>query len=146
VALVLCGVARRLRTFPHGISKSARLGIGKACVVVLVLVVCVASGLVYAATTWSVQAKLERAAAVVSNGAAKQDRSESIHSAAAPQQKVSGHARILPSGGAEVTWQDPSGRIVYRNDPTAAETTVTRGTQLPEGASSIGLKVASEPE
>lgn len=137
----LCGAPVRLRAFPSAVTKPAPVAIGKACALAFALAACAVSGLVYAATTWSLHAQLERAAAVTSNSAAKRDQSSRTYFASPARQRLTKHSRLLPSGEPEVTWRGPDDRVVYRNDPRTSETIVMRGTRIP-----LGEEIASEAD
>ena len=90
--------------------------------------------LAYAATTWSVHAKLERAAATVSNRAAKGDRLDVTRVPTRPAERaLTSYSLRLPSGEGEVALRKSAGPVVYRSDLTMAETTVTRGAEIPTG-------------
>ena len=88
----------------------------------------------YTATSWSVNRKLETAARMVSNKAAKQDRLDPARPVLRPvEPTLRPEVEVLPSGAARVTLVDPAGRIVYRDDPAAGETVVARDAALPSG-------------
>ena len=88
----------------------------------------------YAATSWSVNRKLETAARLVSNTAAKQDRLDPARIALPPVEPVlRREIERLPSGEARVTLVDAAGRVVYRDDPGVGETVVARDAPLPSG-------------
>ena len=141
---VLCEAPRGLRAYPRALTSAGRYRT-RSYFAALLVSSCLTSGLVYAATTWSIQINLERAATAVSNSATKRDRIELAHSARRPVQRtLTRHICVLPSGVAEITLRDTAGQVVYRSDPSAAETTVTRGTQLSASAASTGQEIASE--
>ena len=88
----------------------------------------------YMATSWSVNRKLDSAARMVSNKAAKQDRLDPAHAVLPPvEPTLRREIEVLPSGAARVTLVDPAGRVVYRGDPATGETIVARDAALPSG-------------
>ena len=88
----------------------------------------------YTATSWSVNRKLETAARMVSNKAAKQDRLDSLRAVLPPvEPMLRREIEVLASGEARVRLVDPAGRVVYRGDPAAGETVVARDAAIPSG-------------
>ena len=87
----------------------------------------------YAAASWSVEAELETAARMISNRAAKQDRLPVVRPApVAALPNVVPRIEVLPDGGRIVTLEDASGQVLYRSDPIRRETTVARGSPVPD--------------
>ena len=88
----------------------------------------------YSATSWSVNRKLETAARMVSNKAAKQDRLDPARAALPPSEPVlRREIERLPSGEARVMLVDAAGRVIYRDDPDVGETVVARDAAIPSG-------------
>jgi len=104
-----------------------------------------ASGLVYVATTWSVHARLEEAATVISNRAAERSPLDDAYATIRPfQGTLTGHARILSSGEAEPVPRDPAGQAVHRSNSAVAKTPVTRRADVPASVLSGGPEVVPE--
>ncbi len=91
-----CGIPCRLRPVPHGAKSPTRRGLCR--IAAFMFGALAAFGFVYAATTWSMRAKLEEAATIISNRAAKRDRLDDMYSLARPVQRTfRQHTQMLPS-------------------------------------------------
>ncbi|MDQ4059986.1 MAG: hypothetical protein M3145_02635 [Pseudomonadota bacterium] len=96
----------------------------------------------FAVTLGTAPADVKDNPPVVSNMAAKQDRSDGVVRRTLPKTTVVSEVQIAGAAGTVVTLLDPEGRVVYRSDPAQRETVVTRDALIPTASLRISPEAA----